>query len=538
MDLRYSVLVDGSPVKDTQVMSVNSRWGVNEIPELELMIRDGDLAQEKYELTDKDSFPPGKPIEVKAGFGDKTQVSLFKGIIVGNAVGFNAEPYLKVTALGEAAKLCQARVTQLFDPATKDNVIIEDMFAAAGAAADKVDPSDVEHHQYLVVDQSPWAVIMDRMVANGFVLAADNETNVVKLADAAGDTLEINLAMDNCIDFELASDGSSQLKKVEYNGWGIKDQKNFANATGEAGTFKDLKDADKIFGWPDVLRQQSAPVTEAELKAKADGEATFRAADSHKGRVLIRNHDDHLPKKFALLGKLKLSGIGKTFGGEYLVTGISQMLDKSGWFTEYQLGLSLQKTLWNKDANLPATPMMLGVIKPWAKDEEGFERIPVELPNATGGKDVWARLLSPFAGNEEGMQFQPDPNTEVLVDFIGGDARFPVIVGSVHNPKAKPKFPYDDKLENRGIFFKEKELEIKFNLKEPQLEVMGSKDQTITFGPKVGYKLAQKDMATLEAKEKMTVVSKDKATIELSKNMDFKASSGNCTVTAKATEIK
>jgi uncharacterized protein involved in type VI secretion and phage assembly len=46
---------------------------------------------------------------------------------------------------------------------------------------------------------------------------------------------------------------------------------------------------------------------------------------------------------------------------------------------------------------------------------------------------VWARVAVPFAGSSRGAFFIPDVGDEVLVMYLSGDARFPVVVGGLWN---------------------------------------------------------------------------------------------------------
>lgn len=71
------------------------------------------------------------------------------------------------------------------------------------------------------------------------------------------------------------------------------------------------------------------------------------------------------------------------------------------------------------------------------QDPENRNRVQVRVFNADGidSQDgpVWARVAVPFAGNNRGAFFIPDIGDEVLVVFLSGDPRFPVIIGGLWN---------------------------------------------------------------------------------------------------------
>lgn len=73
-------------------------------------------------------------------------------------------------------------------------------------------------------------------------------------------------------------------------------------------------------------------------------------------------------------------------------------------------------------------------------DPEQLARVKVELYALDTDADValWARVASPFAGANRGGFFIPQEGDEVLVVFVGGDARHPVVVGGLWNGAAAP----------------------------------------------------------------------------------------------------
>ncbi len=71
------------------------------------------------------------------------------------------------------------------------------------------------------------------------------------------------------------------------------------------------------------------------------------------------------------------------------------------------------------------------------QDPENHNRIQVRVYNTDGVNDqdgaVWARVVVPFAGSNRGAFFIPDVGDEVLVFYLSGDSRFPVVMGGLWN---------------------------------------------------------------------------------------------------------
>lgn len=74
------------------------------------------------------------------------------------------------------------------------------------------------------------------------------------------------------------------------------------------------------------------------------------------------------------------------------------------------------------------------------EEKSAIPRLQVRLLNVDGVTDqdgpVWARVATPFAGSNRGAFLVPDVGDEVLVIFLNGDPRLPIVVGGLWNGKA------------------------------------------------------------------------------------------------------
>lgn len=73
------------------------------------------------------------------------------------------------------------------------------------------------------------------------------------------------------------------------------------------------------------------------------------------------------------------------------------------------------------------------------EDPDGEGRIRVSFPwfSDTEISD-WCRVAQLYAGGDFGAVFVPEVDTEVLVVFVHGDMRMPVVIGGVYNGVDKP----------------------------------------------------------------------------------------------------
>jgi uncharacterized protein involved in type VI secretion and phage assembly len=75
-------------------------------------------------------------------------------------------------------------------------------------------------------------------------------------------------------------------------------------------------------------------------------------------------------------------------------------------------------------------------------DPLGLGRVQIRMLNCMGHESqdslMWARVAVPFAGENYGSFLLPGTGDEVVISFLNGDSRFPVVIGSLWHGGAKP----------------------------------------------------------------------------------------------------
>lgn len=101
---------------------------------------------------------------------------------------------------------------------------------------------------------------------------------------------------------------------------------------------------------------------------------------------------------------------------------------------------------------------------------------------------MWARVVSSFAGSDRGVFFLPEVDDEVLVVFVQGDARHPLVIGGLWNGAAMPPAAIESGGRNRFKRIKSKNgivvtLDDQDGQETLQLETPGGQKLTLKDGP-------------------------------------------------------
>jgi phage baseplate assembly protein V len=146
------------------------------------------------------------------------------------------------------------------------------------------------------------------------------------------------------------------------------------------------------------------------------------------------------------------------------------------------------------------------------EDEGGEARVKVTFPwfNNPDMESDWARVLYSYAGNGYGWVWVPEVGDEVLVSFVMGDMRLPIILGGVYNGVDKPPVVRDAQTDQKvmrtkaghQITFDDKAGEQHIEIKTVAGNVLdlSDKDKKITLTTPGGVSLTLEDTGTVTVK--------------------------------------
>ncbi len=458
----YTILCEGQQLPAKFAMSrLEIVAQANRLTYAELIFHDGDLAKEKWELSDSTHFKPGAKVEIKLRRGSGRDADVFQGIVVRHRIGATrAGTQLTINLKSPAYGLASVRRTSVYRKKT-DSDIMRDLIKQGSLKVGQMHTTNLKHEEMVQLNCSNWDFLLARAEANGFwVVLEDDTVHVIDPSPKGVTKTTFKPATASILAIDMEVDIRHQAKALTSRSWDLKKQElgkeqKAAEAKLEQGEKNEVDDYAKAVGADTRHLPGGGSLQPDELKALATG----RMRADRMG--LVRGLIEILGKAAYAVGDMvELTGFGKRFKGKNRVAGVRHLADSAGWTTEIQLGVHPEWLSANRDlAPPPANGLLapihglhIGVVNEFKEDPEDNFRIRVQVP-ALGPKDnlLWARLATPEAGKERGFFFCPEEGDEVVLGFFDDDPRQPVILGSMFNPENKPPFALDKDNFEKGI---------------------------------------------------------------------------------------
>jgi phage protein D/phage baseplate assembly protein gpV len=394
--------------------------------------------------TNVDSHPMqiGSKLEVKAGAtGDRSTSTIFKGQVAAVEPEFGATGVtITVRAYDMAHTLNRERKTRTFQEMKASDMVTK-IASDAGLQPD-VETTNFVHEFFQQSNETDWDFAWRLALMHDFEVRVDDEKLVFRKANvASGAPIELRW-QEKLISFRPRITGVQQFSTVNVRGWDPKAKKAIESSASSAQTTSQpgVGRATVASALGNGRTAVADRVITADAEAKAIAESTLnRTADAfyEADGVAFGN-----PKIKAGV-KVKIQGVGAKYGGTFTVTTATHTYRGStGYQTAFQISGRSTRTLlelirqpqprdWS--ANL-----VVGVVTN-NNDPEAWGRVRVKYPSLSDSEEsAWARIATPSAGNARGLLMLPQPGEEVIVGFEHGDARRPIVVGSVFNGKDKP----------------------------------------------------------------------------------------------------
>jgi Rhs element Vgr protein len=439
---RFALKVDGAAVDQAvadDVLLIDVHEELSRHARATVLVQNWKDDTNEVKYSDGDSFRPGKKVEIQVGY-EADLKPIFEGVIVGLGADFlpDRQPVLRVEARCKGALLAGGRRSRVFEDSTDGDAVS----AIAGDYGLSADADPGPQNAFLVQDGvSDWDFLRRRARTLGMVFYVRGDTLAFRAAKSSGDPAAALEFGSTLLELRVGEDLLGRVDKVTATAW---DPEGLETASSDAGAADattpsngrpDLGKALSDAGWPkrDERLAHSGAVAPDELDAVAKADVEHGALAHVYGRG--RSHG--LPQ-IRIDALLELRKLGTRFAGKHYVTAVRHRLDTRSYITEFQLGTPpALRPHELEHAPRPTDRLVVGTVDD-IDDPNRWGRVRVLLPWLDGEiSSVWARLALPAAGDQRGFFFIPEVGDEVAVGFLG-DARFPVVLGSLWNGKQAP----------------------------------------------------------------------------------------------------
>lgn len=461
----FKVLVEGQAIKDYyEVQSIQVEKGINRVNTAEIVIIDGNPADQNFEISESEDFVPGSKVQIDLGY-HSTEAMAFKGIIMSQSIkvrssAIGVRSMLTIKCSDEAVKLTVGRKSRNFKD-KKDSEVITSIIGETGM--DKtVAATSFTHKKIIQYDCTDWDFILSRAEINGFVVICQDGKLNIAAPDVSGQAaLGLTYGVD-VIDFQAELESGSQLAAVECNSWNSIEQKLQSGKSVEPTVNEQSnltgKKLSSVIGLSTFKMGTSVPEDATVLKEWANAKLQKSRLAKIKGYVGIPG------STLAELGTLlELNGFGARFNGNAYISRVSHTVERGVWTTNIGFGLDER---WFSETHRIESPaasgllpgiqgLQIGVVKQTNEDPDGEYRVLVDVPIIEeSGTGIWARLANFYASNGIGNYFYPEVGDEVVLGFLNEDPRFPIILGSVYGKKLKPAYTPDSENKTKGMVTK------------------------------------------------------------------------------------
>ncbi len=391
----------------------------------------------------------GKEIEIIAVHTGE-EISLFKGLVVKHKYTSSVlGTRLHLTAKHKAIALSMNKRTEVYADKMDKDILdeISQSFGLTNILHSAETSLSIKHNRLVKSGLSDWDFINSRAEANLCFVYTEPDQLVIEKPMLSADVLKqvnVNYGV-NVYSIELEQDDRMNLVDHQYIYFDPADQKAFVHAEESTlGSLMNLKlngEQQEIF---------SSSFNELESKQALDAAIQLKNISKINGVAHI-----HASLKIKPGFTLIVDGYESQFNQQYLVTSVLHDFSEGVFSTYLQFGMHHQSfeskyQLVKQDKH--SKGLINAIVVALENDPDNLSRILVSVPlwNQTA-ENIWARYMSPYAGNEYGMIWLPEIGDEVLLGFIGDNYDMPIVMGGMYSPANPPFETFKDDNFKKGL---------------------------------------------------------------------------------------
>ena len=439
----FELRIGGSTVEPRlaqDVIEIDVHEEVNRHGRCSLLLLNWDTDKHEVRWSDSSALAPGAEIEVLLGY-DRDLTPVFSGVVTGLTAHFPEDQVstLQVEALSRSIVLAGPAISRMAEDST-DGDLISSLASDAGLDSDTADGT--EHEGIVIERRSPWPYVLERADALGWVTYVRDKMLVARPPAKPDKPLELTWTKD-VVELRLTQEVGHLPSESVAASWdpANQEQQQASADSPTGGLSHDGRDdhATVVDGtsWPGRQEVVTSAAPLPQLDARARGQALHAELRHVSGFARVVGTAGLRCDSW-----VKVIGTGTRFSGPLYVSAARHRLGRGGFTTELGLGLStpmVPQRPHRADGLSIASPgrLLTGVVTD-VEDPDGHARVKVSFPWSGSQDASWARLLTAYAGDQQGLLMVPDVGQEVMVGFVDDSADFPVVVGSLWSAATPP----------------------------------------------------------------------------------------------------
>ncbi|MEA2631007.1 MAG: hypothetical protein QOE66_1226 [Chloroflexota bacterium] len=341
-----------------------------------------------------------------------------------------------VQAFDRSHRLHRGRHVRTFQEMS-DGDVVSRIASDAGLQTD-IDGADAQHAYLIQDNQTDYAFLAERALLTGLELSVDDET--IRFKKPVADGTPVELAWDSgLLSFSVRVTAADQVSQVEVRGWDPGQKQAITSTISDTDAAPRIGvDAGQIRS--SAFGQATALVTDRPVRDSAEADALGHAALDHLTSAIVRADGvAHGVPELRAGTQVKVTGLGQRLSGTYDVTStVHSVVPGVGYETRFVVRGKRRGTLIELASGGGTTESrrlgpVIGIVTN-VKDEDNEGKVKVKFPwLSDSDESAWARLASPMAGPDRGLQLVPEVDDEVLVIVERGDPNRPIVIGSMWN---------------------------------------------------------------------------------------------------------
>jgi Rhs element Vgr protein len=380
---------------------------------------------------------------VKANLGGD-EIVLFEGFIVKHNYKNSVQgTRLQLTAKNKIVNMSMLTKTEVFARQTDKEIL--DMIAqnngfSISTSSNVTNQLTGRHTQLVKHEVSDWDFINVRAEANSCFVFTENQTIYVDKPTIEINPLKIVTANYGVNVYELQLEQDDRKSQIENE-----------LISFDTSALESVVTQEEELSLPTSITNVKGKHSAINYRTYNELEAAQLVGSSKQLKTISTvNGVAHIHANLSIKpgATLKINGFNDVVNQSYIITSVMHDYSESGFSTHIQFGLNHESFAckYNLAQKAQQAPLIVsGIVIQLEQDPDNLYRILVNIPSWKNAQEsVWARITTPYAGDNYGMVLLPEIGDEVIVSFIGNDFDSPIVIGSTFNPKTIPHTVYKD----------------------------------------------------------------------------------------------